>query len=350
MGELLRTIVLTILAALLTSTLSLSSTLADASTPDIGQLGKPRPDLTPDELAAFNEGQKLFIQPLPYVGPFFNELACVNCHAIPTVGGSGDIDHAIFVGPAEGGDVEFYRKHAVPGFTIPPRPANVSRLLPPPLYGLALIERIPDATIRAACGQGHPDPAKLLGSTPVNTVARFGVKPFVGTVPDFIDGALLSESSVTSPIDKSKDEDSFPDPEVDRAFVDTLAAFVRGMAPPARNGTDKEGEAAFGAFGCAGCHVPDMLPARGVFSDFCVHGMGAALANGIFDHEAKGDEFRTTPLWGLRLRRFYLHDGRATSLDGAITAHAGEGERAANAYRNASNDERAALLRFLNTL
>src|SRR5436190_21127823 len=43
--------------------------------------------------------------------------------------------------------------------------------------------------------------------------------------------------------------------------------------------------------------------------------MGDALADGISDHEARRDEFRTTPLWGVRFRRFYLHDGRATALE-----------------------------------
>jgi CxxC motif-containing protein (DUF1111 family) len=220
----------------------------------------------------------------------------------------------------------------------------------PPLYGLAAIERIPDETIRAACGTGHPHPAKLLGSQPVNVVARFGMKPFVGTLPDFVDSMLQSENSVTSPLDHSKDDDSFPDPEVDRKFVETIAAFIRGLRPPGRNGTDAAGEAAFGAFGCAVCHVPNMPPAEGVFSDFCLHRMGDALANGIFDRYAGGDEFRTKPLQGLRFRTLYLHDGRARTLEEAIAAHGGEALDAMNAYFNAPAEQRAALLRFLNTL
>ncbi len=261
------------------------------------------------------------------------------------------LEHAAIVGPGKG-DVEAYRRHALPGWTVPKAPANASRRVPPPLFGFALIEQIPDDTIRAACAAsgGHVDLAKQQGSLPRNRIARFGVKPFVGTVPDFVDAALLSEASVTGVLDGATDDDAFPDPEADHAYIDSLAAFIRGLPPAPRNGTDAAGEGAFKSFGCAGCHVPDMPPAMGVYSNFCVHRMGDGLADGISDHEAKGDEFRTTPLWGLRFRPLYLHDGRATTLDDAITAHGGEASDAVTAYRNAPDEQRAALLRFLKTL
>ncbi len=331
---------------------SVAAESAAAGTPDFGQLGQPRPDLTPDELAAFNAGKQLFIKKLPKVGPLYDAESCAECHFIPTLGGGGDAEHALYVRPGDPGGMEiaFYHKRAMPGWTIPARPANANRRLPVPLYGLGLVEKIPDETIRAACGTGHSDPAKLQGFLPHNTIARFGAKPFVGTVLDIVGSELWAESSVTNPIEGTPDDDNLPDPEVDAKFVETLAAFVRGLAPPGRNGADAAGEAAFQSFGCAGCHVPDMPPAKGVFSDFCVHSMGKAFDDGIVDHTAQGDEFRTTPLWGLRFRKLYLHDGRATSLDGAISAHGGEAQTSVSNYKNATPEQRAALLRFLQTL
>src|SRR4029077_20178282 len=127
-------------------------------------------------------------------------------------------------------------------------------------------------------------------------------------------------------------------------------AFVRGLRPPTRTATDAAGERAFHSFGCATSHVPDMPPATNLFSDLCVHHMGDALADGISDHEARGDEFRTTPLWGVRFKKFYLHDGRAGTLEDAVRAHAGEASDAVHAYQTAGEDDRAALLRFLRTL
>jgi CxxC motif-containing protein (DUF1111 family) len=249
-------------------------------------------------------------------------------------------------------EFDAFRRHAMPGQTVPKPPPNASRRIAPPLYGLGVIERIPDETIRAACAAsgGHVDSAKQQGSLPRNQIARFGMKPFVGTVRDFVAGALSAESMVTSALEGSTDDDAFPDPEVDEAFVDSLTAYVRELQPPPRDGNDEEGEAAFKSFGCASCHVPDMPPAMGVYSNFCLHRMGDTLADGILDHEAKGDEFRPTPLWGLRFRSFYLHDGRAMTLHDAISAHGGQAADAVVAYRDASEDQRAALLRFLKTL
>ena len=37
--------------------------------------------------------------------------------------------------------------------------------------------------------------------------------------------------------------------------------------------------------------------------------------------QAQGDQWRTTPLWGLSTRTVYLHDGRATDLTTAIQMH-----------------------------
>ena len=59
-----------------------------------------------------------------------------------------------------------------------------------------------------------------------------------------------------------------------------------------------------------------------LFSDLAIHNMGPALADDVSQGEARGDEFRTAPLWGLGQRVFFLHDGRTNNLLAAITAHA----------------------------
>jgi CxxC motif-containing protein (DUF1111 family) len=52
--------------------------------------------------------------------------------------------------------------------------------------------------------------------------------------------------------------------------------------------------------------------------------MGAALADNIVQGNAGPDEFRTTPLWGLGQRLFFLHDGRTNDLTVAIQDHFSE--------------------------
>jgi CxxC motif-containing protein (DUF1111 family) len=49
--------------------------------------------------------------------------------------------------------------------------------------------------------------------------------------------------------------------------------------------------------------------------------MGVTLADNIVQGKAGADEFRTTPLWGLGQRLFFLHDGRTPDLLVAIQDH-----------------------------
>jgi CxxC motif-containing protein (DUF1111 family) len=49
--------------------------------------------------------------------------------------------------------------------------------------------------------------------------------------------------------------------------------------------------------------------------------MGSKLADDISQGQAGPDEFRTTPLWGVGQRIFFLHDGRTSDLLQAIQDH-----------------------------
>jgi CxxC motif-containing protein (DUF1111 family) len=62
-----------------------------------------------------------------------------------------------------------------------------------------------------------------------------------------------------------------------------------------------------------------------LYSDLLVHHMGAKLADDIVQGAAGPDEFRTTPLWGVGQRMFFLHDGRTTDLLEAINEHLSPG-------------------------
>ena len=62
-----------------------------------------------------------------------------------------------------------------------------------------------------------------------------------------------------------------------------------------------------------------------LYSDLALHQMGPGLADDIVQGGARGDEFRTAPLWGLGQRIFFLHDGRTTDVLEAIQAHRSAG-------------------------
>jgi CxxC motif-containing protein (DUF1111 family) len=86
-----------------------------------------------------------------------------------------------------------------------------------------------------------------------------------------------------------------------------------------------------------------------LYSDLLLHDMGR-LGDGIAQPPAAMSEMRTAPLWGLRLRDRYLHDGRASTLDMAILAHEGEAGVARDRYTRLTPAKRSALMAFLGSL
>ena len=84
--------------------------------------------------------------------------------------------------------------------------------------------------------------------------------------------------------------------------------------------------------------------------------MGTGLADNLPEGQASGAEWRTPPLWGIGLTagisggEAYLHDGRARNLTEAILWHGGEAQAAQQSFVRMTSAERAALLRFLQSL
>ena len=160
--------------------------------------------------------------------------------------------------------------------------------------------------------------------------------------------------------------------------------YLQGLGVPARRNVNdaevKRGEELFCKAGCHLCHTVTLhTQPRGStllngtqltwlggqtihpYSDFLLHDMGSEIMGvGLNDNYvsgmARGNEWRTTPLWGIGLQSkvnghtFFLHDGRARNLTEAILWHGGEGEASKNLFRKMSREERQALLRFLNSL
>ena len=111
-----------------------------------------------------------------------------------------------------------------------------------------------------------------------------------------------------------------------------------------------------------GTHLP-WLGAQTIhpYSDFLLHDMGSEIMGvGLNDNYvsglARGNEWRTTPLWGIGLQEivnghtYFLHDGRARNFVEAIMWHGGEGEASKNLFKNMSKTQRDALVRFLQSL
>ena len=97
------------------------------------------------------------------------------------------------------------------------------------------------------------------------------------------------------------------------------------------------------------------------YSDYLLHDMGSEIMGvGLNDNYvsglARGNEWRTTPLWGIGLQQkvdghtYFLHDGRARNYVEAIMWHGGEGEASKNIFRKMQKKDRDALILFLQSL
>jgi CxxC motif-containing protein (DUF1111 family) len=151
--------------------------------------------------------------------------------------------------------------------------------------------------------------------------------------------------------------------EASQKVSDAIGFYIRYLALPlARNRNQPNviaGKKLFRQLKCHLCHreryqidQQNIAP----YSDLLLHDMGIGLADNRPEGLATGREWRTTPLWGIGLTQrvngnhFYLHDGRARSLQEAILWHGGEALSAREGYQHLSKTERDMLLAFLESL
>lgn len=143
-----------------------------------------------------------------------------------------------------------------------------------------------------------------------------------------------------------------------------IAFFLEHTRVPVKklNKTGEQGKKLFTQIGCADCHLPTLQTVDGLvfspYTDMLLHDMGEGLADGRVEGSANGNEFRTAPLWGLSTygktlkskTPYYLHDSRAKTIEEAILWHGGEAEKSKHAFMQLSENERQAVLDFLNQL
>ena len=266
----------------------------------------------------------------------------------------------------------------------------VSGRVAPFLIGLGLLEALDEETILAradendADGDGISGRANWVWDERAEAVAlgRFGWKANQPTLEQQNAGAFLGDIGITSelfPVQNCTEIQSAcsaaidgGDPELDPEKLDLVTFYTHTLAVPARRDIDDAealaGEALFARIGCASCHLPDLTTGErpGIpevsgqrihpYTDLLLHDLGEELADGRPDFLASGREWRTPPLWGIGLVEVvnrhtnFLHDGRARNLTEAILWHGGEAEKTRDAFSALSGAERAAVLRFLESL
>jgi len=365
-------------------------------------LGTAIPALTATQTADFQAGLVAFRTDEDAedgLGPVFNGTSCVQCHAAGAVGGAGldlVLTRVSRIGayqkgvysdlPSVGGAViqrrslqEFDPKFPVAPEVIPAGTQFVSHRITTPLFGAGLIEAISAETILARTKTAQPDGIRGVANMVVNAetgkteVGRFGWKSQLASLRVFAADAYLNEMGITTsifPVENLPQGKAIPagaDPvaEPEDNAVEEFVNFMRFLAPPARIqptpiGAER-GEEIFRNMRCTSCHVPEMKTGTNtvaalsqqtvrLYSDLLLHRMGSGLNDGVQQGLAKGDQWRTAPLWGLSKRRFFLHDGRAATPMEAVLQHGGEASAARERFTNLNAQDRKDLKAFFDSL
>ena len=394
------------LTALLT-TLITTWALALLIVPLAGQAlrpGDPLAGITPREFDAFRVGLNAFtgVETVEDgLGPAFNGTSCGACHSVPAVGGISpmaevraghrDPDGTFRALDASGNTL--FHTFSLPNHAcqpvLPPDTNVVARRMPIPLFGAGLIEAIPDDTILALADpldrnrDGSAGRASIVVdlATGERRVGRFGWKAQVATLLTFAGDAYRNEMGITNDLfpselafgihaeqlkacDFTADPEDRKDPVTGLRDIDHFAAFMKFLAPIPRGPIDqtvRDGERVFAALGCAACHVPALATGASsnplfdrktvpLYADLLLHDIGTGDGIRQADSTASPDEIRTPALWGLRLRRPFLHDGSAATVADAVLRHAGEAQPAREGFVRLDDVSRAALMAFLQSL
>ncbi len=303
---------------------------------------------------------------------------------------------------------------AIPGYPaeeLPAEATGVARFTPPAVTGLGYLDEVDDATLIEladpddADGDGisgrlqlhaptalleavlalesaaAPDPGAKGTLVDGRYIGRFGKKAGTVSLLHQTVGAYHQDMGITSdlipedlfnPVAGSRASDDAADPEVTSAAVANVAFYLKTLRAPERREADQPevmaGESLFAQIGCTGCHVPTLVTGRSElevldrvefhpYTDLLLHDMGPALDDAYTEGRAATSEWRTPPLWGIGLQQdfqggeaYYLHDGRARSLEEAIELHGGEAAASRGAYLALTPQDRQRVLRFLRSL
>jgi CxxC motif-containing protein (DUF1111 family) len=169
--------------------------------------------------------------------------------------------------------------------------------------------------------------------------------------------------------------DPVADPEDDGDDVMAFADFMAATRAPGRQNpipaAATRGDSLFTSTGCAVCHtrtfqtappgtsinggafaVPTALGNKIIhpFSDFALHDIGTG--DGIVQNGGQGsiNMMRTAPLWGMRARNRFMHEGLNVTVFDVIQLHAGQATTARNNFNFLTTGQQADLIAFVLSL
>lgn len=312
-----------------------------------------------------------------------------------------EITYEEIVVPLSGGEVASLRKptYALSNLGYGPTHPDMmmSPRVAPQMIGLGLLDAIPAADILSLAdpndldGDGISGRAQIVMSREygVPMLGRFGLKAGQPSVWEQSAAAFHGDIGISSTLFPSGAGEctmaqtfcrTAPDgntpvhdgAEISNEGLELVTFYASNLAVPARRDVDDplvlHGKQVFYETGCISCHTPKFVTHRledqpeqsfqliWPYTDMLLHDMGPGLADNRPEARADGQEWRTPPLWGIGLTKtvsghtYFLHDGRARSLLEAVLWHGGEAEAHKQSVIEMPPEDRAALIRFLESL
>lgn len=365
-------------------------------------LDGPIEGLTPQQNRQFLRGDVAFNNEIftgaTGLGPLFVATSCGTCHAgdgkghpFSTLTRFGQTDSTGNKFLSQGGPQLQHR--SITGFATESIPAGAtfSNFTPPANTGLGFLDAVSDATLLALSDEFDSDGDGISGrpnwihvpdysiirqgtvEKDGRYIGRFGKKAAVYDLFQQTVNAYNQDMGINSSYEYiSTYNGQEADPEITNQTVQDVVFYLQTLKAPIARDTKAndvaEGRQVFEAIGCGKCHTPELqtgnFPVEALankkffpFSDFLLHDMGAALDDGYTEGMATTAEWRTPPLWGLGLSKnsqgggyFLMHDGRAHSIDEAISFHGGEAENSKSAFNQLTESDKKKVIKFLESL
>jgi CxxC motif-containing protein (DUF1111 family) len=352
-------------------------------------------------LASFNDNRFIFEEFETIedgLGPTYNAQGCRECHQNVVTGGAsqiaehrtGRVRHGEFFESLGGSLIQSRATHPEMMELVAYQDDIRTFRISTNTLGAGFVEAISNRTLLAIrdaqprAMRGAAIQVPVLEADGRARIGRFGWKSQHASLVSFSADAYLNEMGITTPLlpteNTSSGRDVAPydpveDPEDDGVDVTAFANFMRSTKAPSRGPIDEQvlaGERVFTQIGCATCHTPSITTARPgtvagalvippalgnktihPYSDFLLHDVGTGDGIPVLpgeEYAETANQMRTAPLWALRTRNRLMHDGLSFTKREAIARHAGQATQVTQRYQSLSNIQRAALLRFLDSL
>lgn len=158
----------------------------------------------------------------------------------------------------------------------------------PALFGLGEIDRINKSRLHVlAARQAEKSDGEITG----RVAGKFGWRGQVETLSQFVVGACVGEMGLSQEVVGTTQANDPADPDyanfgvdMSMAEVSKLTEYIAAMRRPTEQAqagdTAKQvfrGEELFRKIGCQACHVADIHPISGLFTDLLLHDMGPGL-------------------------------------------------------------------------